>query len=949
VIWGTTITAKRRVAGLVPISGIFLQQHNALAANTYVERAGRARVACAGRLPAAVDSGAFVTLFAGQAGIPNRQRASQVAGFVAAAVAAAALINWWIPLPWPSSWGADFVAVKPTMALCLVALGLALACRGNARLAFAVGLAVAIVAVFDLLDRFGIDAGLDRLNRALAPQAAAPGPGGSFRVINGVPVALALAGVSLALSRFERYHLAATALAGLAGVMQIFALLSHLGGINIFYASVGTPAPLTAAGLLCVAIAILLRLGAMPALRKPRPLWHLLTLLGGAIIAPLLMFGVYTGIRITDAQLRQVRNELTSDARILSANVDREIIGEIERLRALAASASLRQSDFAEFHRQAETSLAWRQNGDIVLIDRNMQELVNTWTPFGTPLGKAAIPEAFVERSLATGMPQVSGLFIGSATKRLMFSIVVPVRIDGENRYALSRSPDLDALAGLVAANELPPDWQAAVSDAAHRFIARSDRQDARIGAELPRAQQHRAGAGGISEWVDSQGRPSLEAYAWSELTGWETAVWAPTALLEGPVRMLWWTIGLTALAAIALVVALASWLGRLIARSVGYAARAATTLGKGDPLPSAETPIVEIDTLMAELRGAAAKRQAAERDLQASRDRLQLAFEATRLGWWEYDPRRHLALWDRRCQEIVDVPKDVAPFEDLLGRVHPDDRERFLAARGASLDPTDPRPYASEYRIIRRDGTVRWVESHGLAYFEGAGPERRIASFVGAMQDITDRKEREEKEHLLMREINHRAKNMLSVVASIAQQTASRNPGDFVERFAERIQALSANQDLLVRNEWSGVEIADLVRAQLAHFADLIGSRISVNGPALRLTPAAAQAIGLALHELATNAGKYGALSNDHGRVDIVWGTAGDTFTMGWTERDGPPVSAPQQRGFGSTVIEAMTERSVAGEVHLDFLPSGVSWRLTCQASNVLEPEKPAAAETFG
>src|SRR5499425_2906783 len=188
------------------------------------------------------------------------------------------------------------------------------------------------------------------------------------------------------------------------------------------------------------------------------------------------------------------------------------------------------------------------------------------------------------------------------------------------------------------------------------------------------------------------------------------------------------------------------------------------------------------------------------------------------------------------------------------------------------------PTPYVHhEYRVRRRDGTIRWVEANALAYFEGTGPERRAVSLGGTVQDITERKEREEKEHLLMREINHRAKNMLSVVDAIAHQTATRNPEGFVERFSERIQALSANQDLLVRNEWNGVEIEDLVCAQLSLFADLIGSRIAVHGPELRLKPACAQAIGLALHELATNAGKYGALSTDAGRVDVSWGTDGD------------------------------------------------------------------------
>jgi two-component sensor histidine kinase len=111
------------------------------------------------------------------------------------------------------------------------------------------------------------------------------------------------------------------------------------------------------------------------------------------------------------------------------------------------------------------------------------------------------------------------------------------------------------------------------------------------------------------------------------------------------------------------------------------------------------------------------------------------------------------------------------------------------------------------------------------------------------------------------------------------------------------------------------------------------------MQGPKLRLNPASAQTIGLALHELATNAGKYGALSTDAGRVDVRWRTDGDTFTMSWTEREGPPVSMPKQCGFGTIVIEAMAEYSVDGEVQLDYAPSGLIWRLTCPAANALEP----------
>jgi len=985
----------------------------------------------------------------------KRQHASQAAGLAAVTIAAAVFIGWWSGLPRLSSWGAGFATVKPVTALCLTVLGLALVHPGkNSRFSLAVGLAVPAIAMFDL---FGVDFGI---NRWLVPRAEVPGPGASsFEMINGMPLAIALAGGSLALSRFEGHHLTATVLAGLAGGMAVFALLTYLTGIHALYSSATPPALPTAIALLCIAGAIVLRVGTMPALLKARPLWQLQVLLGCAIIAPLLLFGVYTGARIAVAQLRLVQTDLMSEARILSAGVDRVIIGEIERLQALAASPSLRQGDLAEFQRQAEASLALQQIGNIVLFDRNMQQLVNTFVPFGKPLPKTVVWKP-IERTFATGRPQMTGLFMAPVVNQFMFGITVPVEIDGESRYVLGRSQGQHALARLVAAIELPPGWLAVVADAEHRIIARSEREDAFIGKELPPTQWHRAGPAGVFEFVDSPAQPSLQAYARSELTGWETAVWAPKALLEAPARALWWTIALTALLAFLLVVALASWLGRLIASSVSHAARVAIASGESGSLLPHGTPIVEVNTLMAELRertdslreseatframfdfSSVAKveseyetgrflranaamckfvgyseaellartafdithpdererdrallrrmvagqlavfdmekryirkdgrvvwarttaniirdrsgrplrytvviqdinaRKHTEQDLLASKDRLQLAFNVAQLGSYQYDPHRRVFSGDTRSQEIFDFPKDEAGIEEIMKLVHPDDVEMVQANLEAALDPVDPRRSATEFRLLRRNGEVRWVETLGLAYFEGAGDERRAVSFVGTLQDITERKECEEKEHLLMREINHRAKNMLSVVDAIAHQTATKNPEDFVERFSERIQALSANQDLLVRNEWNGVEIEDLVCAQLALFADLIGSRIAVHGPKLRLKAASAQAIGLALHELATNAGKYGALSMDMGRVGVRWGTDGDTFTMSWTESNGPPVSAPKRRGFGTIVMQAMTERSVDGAVDLDYAPSGVSWRLTCPAANALEP----------
>jgi PAS domain S-box-containing protein len=236
---------------------------------------------------------------------------------------------------------------------------------------------------------------------------------------------------------------------------------------------------------------------------------------------------------------------------------------------------------------------------------------------------------------------------------------------------------------------------------------------------------------------------------------------------------------------------------------------------------------------------------------LQASKAHLQLALDAARLGWWRCDLVGQVVRGDPRFKEIFGLTHDEMPAEHIKKLVHSEDAERFWADREASLDPVDAGRTPQEYRVQGRDGEVRWVEVRRLVHFEGAGRARRATSFVATVEDITERKKLAERDQLLMREINHRAKNMLSVVDAIAHQTATRTPETFMERFSERIQALAANQDLLIRNAWHGVEIEDLVRAQLAPFADLIGSRIVMRGPKLCLNAASAQAVGLALHEL--------------------------------------------------------------------------------------------------
>jgi two-component sensor histidine kinase/CheY-like chemotaxis protein len=194
----------------------------------------------------------------------------------------------------------------------------------------------------------------------------------------------------------------------------------------------------------------------------------------------------------------------------------------------------------------------------------------------------------------------------------------------------------------------------------------------------------------------------------------------------------------------------------------------------------------------------------------------------------------------------------------------------------------------------------------------------------------------------LLMNEVNHRSKNLLSVVTAIAQQTAAYSPQEFMKKFSSRVQALAVNHDLLVKSQWRSIEASELINGQLAHFGDLVGKRILFDGPPIRVSSAAAQSIGMVIHELSTNTVKYGALSGDEGQINIGWeidsSGAEPIFSICWTESNGPPIIAPTHRGFGTTVVTKMVEMSLDGETDLNYTSTGLIWRLACPLKNVLE-----------
>jgi two-component sensor histidine kinase len=210
----------------------------------------------------------------------------------------------------------------------------------------------------------------------------------------------------------------------------------------------------------------------------------------------------------------------------------------------------------------------------------------------------------------------------------------------------------------------------------------------------------------------------------------------------------------------------------------------------------------------------------------------------------------------------------------------------------------------------------------------------------TGVNVDITLRKKQEDNLRFIMDELSHRTKNLLSVVQAMASQTArySESYSDFEERFLGRIRALSQSHDLLVSQNWSGAPLLDLIFAQLMPFVE-DQARIQTTGPSISLRAQAAQSLGIILHELATNASKYGALSVPAGKIMIQWDFVPKSVRLSWRERGGPTVKSPTHFGFGRTIIERMAGDMFGGTAKLELLPTGVYWSASIPRSLIVKP----------
>nr|USU32368.1 PAS domain S-box protein [Methylobacterium sp. OTU13CASTA1] len=338
-----------------------------------------------------------------------------------------------------------------------------------------------------------------------------------------------------------------------------------------------------------------------------------------------------------------------------------------------------------------------------------------------------------------------------------------------------------------------------------------------------------------------------------------------------------------------------------------------------------------------------------AEQALRETEERYRLASRATNDAIWDWNLATNEVLWNDALQAAYGhSPETVDPTGDWwIGHIHPEDRGRIDASIHAIIDGTGT-SWTDEYRFLRADGSYAYVLDRGYVIRNGAGQAVRM---IGAMLDISERRKAEEHQRLLTGELQHRVKNTLALVQAIASQTlrGSTDVNEMREAFAARLISLGRAHDILTAASWTAAPIAEVVDGAFGVHVGAVG-RLRTSGPNVLLAAKAALSLALSLHELATNAAKYGSLSNDTGVVDLRWHVVheGDAprFCLTWSEQGGPPIlTQPSRKGFGSRLIERSFAAEVGGEVKLTYAPTGLVCRLEAPLASMQEILDVAAA----
>jgi PAS domain S-box-containing protein len=335
-----------------------------------------------------------------------------------------------------------------------------------------------------------------------------------------------------------------------------------------------------------------------------------------------------------------------------------------------------------------------------------------------------------------------------------------------------------------------------------------------------------------------------------------------------------------------------------------------------------------QLERLNAELedrvRARTAELEESNSRLLASEQRRSMAIAAGKMGSWDWDWINGDWMWDDGQYRIfgVDPQRFEVTSANIQALLHPEDVEdlRKLVnefAKGAQTSE-------AEFRICRPDGETRWCVGTAAATIDRGG---RVVRVSGVTVDITERKLAEERQNLLTREVDHRAKNALALAQSIVRLTRADTVKTYVNAVEGRINALARVHTILSLSSWQGAEISKLVDQEIAAYS--VSGQIRLSGSEVQLEPATAQTLALALHELVTNSAKYGALSTLSGHLAIGWEVDDGTLALTWQESGGPLVQPPTSRGFGTRSLMTSVESQLGGQALFDWRTEGLICKL--------------------
>jgi two-component sensor histidine kinase len=662
-----------------------------------------------------------------------------------------------------------------------------------------------------------------------------------------------------------------------------------------------------------------------------------------AVVVPLLAFAGFLLSRYAATERARFERAAERMAYQMAMVVDGELAGQAALLAGLASSSALARDDLAAYYHEARR-LVDGKDAVIVLRDLETRQFFNTQRPFGADL-PPAVPLTHEERTqFRAGRPLVSAVYLSPVSGEPRIAVALPIMRAGVPAYVLAITvPTSRIHQALMPA--VPQGWIVGIGDRNGTYVTRSIRHHDVTGQPgLPEYLAKAVGRSGTFTAPNIDGVMLLAGYHRSDFSGWLFGANVPLDVVAAPLRRSLTLFAAVGGAALALSALLAYLFGAGVVRATAGLAQRAAALGHGQPLPPLESRLSEF-TLVADAQDTAAEavaERASEREKAAEREALLGSiFDAAGL-----------------CIGIVELLADDYRYvvanrgtAALLGRA--DSGVDGMLASALGLSAGEIRFWLDLCRQVDAGGVSVTVEraftqegaARGWYLFTltplpaGAGGSPRIA-FTAV--DITARKRTEEQRQLLINELNHRVKNTLATVQSIAAQTL-RGTGSMIEArdaFTDRLIALAKAHDVLTRESWEGAELHDIITDATGPHGGR--DRFHVSGPPVWLSPTLSLSLSLALHELATNAAKYGALSNETGTVTVSWEVSDPVgaprLALRWAESGGPPVQPPTRQGFGSRLIRGLSAE-IGASATVDYAPDGLVCVLTAPVRRRSEP----------